>query len=615
MNKFMSSISRNKFLEMGRERGVLQQEIQVLWDEIGETEEDRERMMLEMEQECLEVYKRNVDKINRSRVEILQAIADSETEFEDICSALGEPNFRLKKTKQNASSLKEVLKESFEQLDVMQKVKSDRLNQFLEIIDQIRRILIEIGQTKFNPSLISLNEFDLSVRKLEELQRKLHLLESEKTDRLNLVIDHLSTLKSLCLVLGLNYEKMVYEIHPTLKEAEDKKSITDDAIEKLGSAIESLRNVKLERMQQLQDLATTMLELWHLMDTPIEEQQSFRRVTCNIAASEHEITEPNALSIDFINHVALEVSRLEGIKASKLKELILKKMASLDELRRGAHLVAASDNNTQSTIEAIDTGAVDPSIVLDQIESEICNAKDEVFSRKEILEKVEKWIAACEEESWLEEYNRDENRYSAGKGAHLALRRAEKARATVNKIPGMVETLIAKTVMWEKDREKEFTYDSSGLLSMMESYMNARQEKEQEKKRQREQRRLQSQQTADQPSPLKPQNMKKLTKSSSSGRKPNTPISTPRSTSFSRKCDEEKGMDGMSVGRKPFVALVSEDNWPATPTKMAAVEVEESGVPGTMQMADQNVQEVEYSFEERRAGFVLSSAHMNCVQK
>lgn len=51
-------------------------------------------------------------------------------------------------------------------------------------------------------------------------------------------------------------------------------------------------------------------------------------------------------------------------------------------------------------------GAVDPSIVLDQIESEICNAKDEVFSRKEILEKVEKWIAACEEESWLEEYNR-----------------------------------------------------------------------------------------------------------------------------------------------------------------------------------------------------------------
>lgn len=41
------------------------------------------------------------------------------------------------------------------------------------------------------------------------------------------------------------------------------------------------------------------------MDTPIEEQQMFQNVTRNIAASEHEITEPNTLSIDFINYVRL----------------------------------------------------------------------------------------------------------------------------------------------------------------------------------------------------------------------------------------------------------------------------------------------------------------------
>lgn len=40
------------------------------------------------------------------------------------------------------------------------------------------------------------------------------------------------------------------------------------------------------------------------MDTPTEEQQSFQNVTCNIAASEHEITEPDALSVDFIKHVS-----------------------------------------------------------------------------------------------------------------------------------------------------------------------------------------------------------------------------------------------------------------------------------------------------------------------
>lgn len=59
---------------------------------------------------------------------------------------------------------------------------------------------------------------------------------------------------------------------------------------------------------QLQDLATTMLELWNLMDTPIEEQQAFQNVTCNIAASESEIIDANMLSSDFINYVSLSTA-------------------------------------------------------------------------------------------------------------------------------------------------------------------------------------------------------------------------------------------------------------------------------------------------------------------
>lgn len=51
-------------------------------------------------------------------------------------------------------------------------------------------------------------------------------------------------------------------------------------------------------------------------------------------------------------------------------------------------------------------GAIDPSHLLEQIDIKISKVKEEAFSRKEILEKVEKWLAACEEESWLEEYNR-----------------------------------------------------------------------------------------------------------------------------------------------------------------------------------------------------------------
>lgn len=46
--------------------------------------------------------------------------------------------------------------------------------------------------------------------------------------------------------------------------------------------------------------------------------------------------------------------------------------------------------------------------VLEQIEVYIAKVKEEAFSRKELLEKVEKWLAACDEECWLEEYNRVE---------------------------------------------------------------------------------------------------------------------------------------------------------------------------------------------------------------
>lgn len=46
--------------------------------------------------------------------------------------------------------------------------------------------------------------------------------------------------------------------------------------------------------------------------------------------------------------------------------------------------------------------------LLEQIELQIARIKEEALCRKEILEKVEKWLAACQEESWLEEYNRVE---------------------------------------------------------------------------------------------------------------------------------------------------------------------------------------------------------------
>ncbi|XP_021683598.1 65-kDa microtubule-associated protein 3 isoform X2 [Hevea brasiliensis] len=522
----MSNLQNDPLLQVETTCGSLLYELQIIWDEVGELDADRDKMLLELEQECLEVYRRKVDQANRNRAQLRQAIADSEAELAAICSAMGERpvhirQFVLFQADKNAGSLKEELQRILPQLEDMRKRKLDRRNQFVEVLDEIQQISNEIYGSAAH---IFVDETDLSLKKLEELHRQLHALQKEKSDRLKKVQEHLDTLNSLCVVLGMDFKHTVTKIHPSFCDTEGSRSINTDTIQHLATAILKLREIKIQRMQKLQDLATTMLELWNLMDTPIEEQQMFQNVTCNIAASEHEITEPNTLSVDFINYVEAEVCRLEELKSSKMKDLVLKKRSELEEVCRKTHMAPEEDTAMEYAIEAIGSDNVDPASVLEQIELQIAKVKEEAFCRKEILEKIEKWLAACDEECWLEGYNRDENRYNAGRGTHLTLKRAEKARSLVNKLPGMVEALASKTMAWEKERGIEFLYDGIRLLSMLEEYTILRQEKEEERQRQRDQKKLQGQLIAEQealygskPSPSKTQNVRKAPRVSAGG--------------------------------------------------------------------------------------------------
>jgi Ase1/PRC1/MAP65 family protein len=71
-------------------RGVFFLLLQVIWDEVEEPDTARDRMLLELEQECLEVYRWKVDHANRCRAQLRQAIAEAEAELAGICSAMGE---------------------------------------------------------------------------------------------------------------------------------------------------------------------------------------------------------------------------------------------------------------------------------------------------------------------------------------------------------------------------------------------------------------------------------------------------------------------------------------------------------------------------------------------
>uniref|UniRef100_A0A7N0TD56 Uncharacterized protein n=1 Tax=Kalanchoe fedtschenkoi TaxID=63787 RepID=A0A7N0TD56_KALFE len=475
--------------------------VQRIWDEIGESDVEKDKMLVELERECLEVYRKKVDSAKRGRAQLRQAIADAEAELEDICSAMRERDIRVRQN--GGGSLKEELKTIIPLLEEMRLRRSNRRKQLIEIIEQLQILSEEVrGSTE---KKIFLDENDLSLMKLEDLRRQWQELQNEKvhgihgllisfpllTNQLKLVTGFLHTLNSLCMVLGIDYREKIIEMQIGMDGSGGIKGIRSDTVDKLSAAIQSLQALRTQRRQrlirhQLQEIASAILELWNLMDTPAEEQQKVQNITSKIAVSEEELTEPNILSADFIIYAEAELSKLEDLKLSKMKELVLKKKLELDDVCRKTHIIL----DECSAVTDLDAGVVDPMFMLESMELQIAKLKEEAFSRKGILEKIEKWFAAREEEAWLEEYNRDDNRYNAGRGAHLSLKRAEKARIMVNKIPAMVEALIVKAKAWNKERGSEFLYDGVSLLSMLEQFDILRQEKDQERLRQRDQKKL-----------------------------------------------------------------------------------------------------------------------------
>lgn len=64
--------------------------IQHIWDEVGESDAERDKMLLQLEQECLEVYRRKVDQASHARARLHQALADAEAELANLFSVLGD---------------------------------------------------------------------------------------------------------------------------------------------------------------------------------------------------------------------------------------------------------------------------------------------------------------------------------------------------------------------------------------------------------------------------------------------------------------------------------------------------------------------------------------------
>ncbi|CAI0553070.1 unnamed protein product [Linum tenue] len=477
---------------------ALLRELQQIWNEIGESETERDSMLIDLERECLEVYRRKVEDAANSKARLHHSVAAKEAELATLMAALGELNIRpMVQKDKKAMSLKEKLASVTPLVEDLRKKKEERMKQFDDIRAQIEKIGGEIsGYSNLNDSLMSnksLDEHDLSLRRLNEYQIHLRSLQKEKSDRLNKVFECVNEVHSLCSVLGLDFDRTVSEVHPSLHGVNHEQStnISNTTLEGLEQTILKLKSERKARIRKLKDIGASLCELWNLMDSSKSDKNEFSRITSILVSSESEIVEPGFLSMETINKASKEVERLTKLKASRMKELVMKKRVELEEICKMAHIEPDTSTSAEKSTALIDSGLVDPGELLASIDAQITKAKEQSMSRKEIMDRLDRWLLACEEENWLEDYELDHNRYSAGRGAHINLKRAEKARITVNKIPVMVDNLINKTLAWEDERQMLFLYDGVRLVSILEDYKMTRQHREEEKRRFRDQKKLQ----------------------------------------------------------------------------------------------------------------------------
>lgn len=152
--------------------------LQIIWDEIGEGDSERDKMLLQLEQECLDIYRKKVEMTRKYRADLHQSLADGQAQITAIASALGEAaSYSLER-----GTLKDQLSAVKPILDDLSLKKEKRVKDFSEIQSQIVRISAEIAGNGVSKNVgdPGVDERDLSVKRLGELQSHLEELHKEK---------------------------------------------------------------------------------------------------------------------------------------------------------------------------------------------------------------------------------------------------------------------------------------------------------------------------------------------------------------------------------------------------------------------------------------------------
>ncbi|XP_010508724.1 PREDICTED: 65-kDa microtubule-associated protein 5-like [Camelina sativa] len=286
-------------------RSSLLKELQNLWIDIGESYNERVKMTLELEQECLDIYTKKVEETRKYRAELQRSLAEAEAEVTSLTSALGvQVSFSWKAgtLKHRISTIKPVLEDLRMKKDLIWK-------EFSGILTQIAEISSHIAGNDY-PG----NSGELTQINLDGLRAHLQYLHNEKAARLQKVNSHLSDIHELSEIMSFDFPEALIKVHKSLTGV--SKSISDVTLARLTKLVESQKKEKCRRLHQLRNLVRNMHELWELMKTPVDERRRFDRLSSLLSHAADDALEKGCLGLDIVREAKDEVERLNALKKS-----------------------------------------------------------------------------------------------------------------------------------------------------------------------------------------------------------------------------------------------------------------------------------------------------------
>jgi len=568
-----------------KEASTMLFEMDQVWDAIGCSEEDRSGMLHEIGHRVLAVYTTALKEAEAARDSLQREIAEARAGIAKVHEQLGEGDaFDLDavcpRSPVDKRGKKLALKAQLEALEPYVKdaagKKSERLAVLVDVRESVRVLHEQLGDG-LETEEVDPDHGDISKARLEVFTVSLHEAQAEKEYRCGQVGSVLRELHSASGALGVDAKAVAEGVDPSFgeflpqalaKEPLRGVCVHSKRIKALKDVKNEMRLVEKRNRERLGTMCVRLQHLWRLLDSPVSDLKPVAaalRLGGDLDALrtagwegdlEIAVQQASNFSDATLEGVAEALDRLEAAKNGRMREVVARRREDLAALEAECHLTPCVFSK-QIDDEHANFGEGD----LDTVEARIAVVQEELQRRAPIFEQIDRLRKTLEERDWVREWEVSGEKF--GRGAHVMLKRAERANKMVAALPKLIGKLRKEIGAWEEEQGTDLLYDGTRYLATLQAVEDDEAAWEEEKKRQAEEKAAMKKAQLEQfktvkdskPSVVRPPPLRRPGTAGAASKRPQTAASgSSRGGGGSENTPQTSGQQHVAAGLRPASA-------------------------------------------------------------